>query len=48
VDAFEDGVNAERWAGDYRRARSSATRATRLKLRLASGGGFAARLTPAP
>ena len=48
MDAYEDGANADRWASDYRRGKSEATRATRLKLRLAEGGGFAARLTPAP
>ena len=48
VDAYEDGANAERWGSDYRRVKSAATRTTRLKLRLAPGGGYAARITPAP
>jgi alpha-glucosidase len=48
LDAYQDGVNAERWGSDYKRVRSTADRTTRLKLRLAEGGGWAARLTPAP
>jgi alpha-glucosidase len=48
VDAFQDGANADRWASDYRRVKSSATRKTRLKLHLAPGGGWAAHVTPAP
>ena len=48
VDSYEDGVNADRWGSDYRRDRLRATRATKLKLRLAEGGGFAARISPAP
>jgi alpha-glucosidase len=47
MTAFEDGVNASRWASDYRRTERDVTRASRLTLRLAGGGGFAARLTPA-
>lgn len=47
MTAFEDGANASRWASDYRRTQRDVTRASRLMLRLAEGGGFAARLTPA-
>lgn len=47
MTAFEDGANASRWASDYRRTVGDVTRASRLTLRLAGGGGFAARLTPA-
>jgi alpha-glucosidase len=48
LDAYQDGVNADRWGSDYKRVRSTADRTTLLKLRLAEGGGWAARLTPAP
>jgi alpha-glucosidase len=47
LDAFEDGPNADRWAADYRRVRRTVDRDTRLTIRLAEGGGWAARLTPA-
>ena len=46
--SYEDGPNAERWASDYRKTAQDVTRATRLTLRLAGGGGFAARIVPAP
>jgi len=44
--AFADGPNARRWASDYTRRESEVTRATRMPLRLAAGGGFAARIRP--
>ncbi len=47
LDAFEDGVNAGRNGSDYRRVKSTVDRNTRLTLRLAAGGGWAARLSPA-
>ena len=46
VDAYQDGVNADRAAFDYKRVAGRATRATRTKIRLAAGGGWAARLRP--
>jgi alpha-glucosidase len=46
LDAFEDGPNAGRYGSDYRRVKSAVTRETRLKLRLAEGGGWAGRLSP--
>jgi alpha-glucosidase len=48
ITAYEDGANAERWASDYRRSLKDVTRTSTLALRLAAGGGFAARITPAP
>jgi alpha-glucosidase len=45
VDAWEDGVNADRWASDYRHVRLSATRVSRLKVHLAPGGGWAAHVS---
>jgi alpha-glucosidase len=47
LDAFEDGVNADRWGSDYKRVRQAVDRSARLRLRLAPGGGWAARLSPA-
>jgi alpha-glucosidase len=46
LDAYEDGVNADRWASDYRRTKNEADRTRRLKIHLAEGGGWAARLRP--
>ena len=45
MQAYQDGVNADRLASDYKMTKSDVTRATKLKIHLASGGGFAARLT---
>jgi alpha-glucosidase len=44
MDAYQDGVNADRNASDYRKTSTSVSRTTKLKLQLASGGGFAARI----
>jgi alpha-glucosidase len=46
LDAYADGVNADRWASDYARTKSDADRTRRLKVHLAEGGGWAARLRP--
>jgi alpha-glucosidase len=48
MTAYADGPNAQRWASDYRKTSQDVTRASRLNLRLAEGGGFAARITPNP
>ncbi len=44
---WRDGLNADRHADDYRKASQSVTAATRLRIRLAEGGGWAARIEPA-
>jgi alpha-glucosidase len=44
MDAYQDGVNADRNASDYRKTSTSVNRTTKLKLQLASGGGWAARI----
>ena len=44
MDAYQDGVNADRNANDYRKTTTPVNRTTKLKLQLASGGGFAARI----
>jgi alpha-glucosidase len=46
MDAYADGPNADRHASDYRKTRTEVTPATRLKLGLAEGGGWAARIRP--
>jgi alpha-glucosidase len=46
MTAYRDGVNADRFAGDYKREASEVGRATKLKVRLAPGGGWAARIAP--
>jgi alpha-glucosidase len=46
MEAYQDGVNADRYGSDYRQVKSSANKSTKLKLKLAPGGGWAARIHP--
>lgn len=46
ADVFRDGPNAGRVGVDYERAELSLMAGDKLTLRLAPGGGFAARITP--
>jgi alpha-glucosidase len=44
MDAYQDGVNANRNASDYHKTTTSVNRTTKLKVQLAGGGGWAARI----
>jgi alpha-glucosidase len=44
MEAYQDGVNADRNASDYKKIAIPVNRTTKLKLPLASGGGWAARI----
>lgn len=44
LDSYEDGVNADRNASDYRKTTRQINRTTKMKIHLAPGGGFAARI----
>jgi alpha-glucosidase len=46
LDQYQDGINAGRWGSDYQRVKSRADKSTRLEIKLAEGGGWAARLSP--
>jgi alpha-glucosidase len=46
LEEWSDGLNADRRADDYRKTVRTVTNATKLTLRLAAGGGWAARLRP--
>jgi len=46
MQSYEDGVNADRMAGDYKMTKGQVTKSTKLKMKLATGGGWAARLVP--
>jgi alpha-glucosidase len=46
MQSYEDGVNADRMAGDYKMTKGQITKSSKLKIKLASGGGWAARLVP--
>jgi alpha-glucosidase len=44
LEAYQDGVNADRVASDYKKTRTQITRDTKLKISLAPGGGWAGRI----
>jgi alpha-glucosidase len=44
MDAYQDGINADRMASDYKKTTSQVTKSTKLKVHLAPGGGYAAHL----
>jgi alpha-glucosidase len=46
MESYEDGVNADRFGSDFRQVKSSVSKSTKLHLKLASGGGWAARIHP--
>jgi len=46
MEAYQDGVNADRYGSDYRQMKSQVNKSSKLKLKLAPGGGWAARIHP--
>jgi alpha-glucosidase len=44
MEAYQDGMNADRDASDYRKITIQVNRTTKVKLPLANGGGWAARI----
>ena len=44
LEAYQDGVNADRYAGDYKKTKTQISNSTKLKVTLAPGGGWAARI----
>jgi alpha-glucosidase len=44
LDAYSDGINADHNASDYKREKIQVTKATKLKIHLAPGGGWVAKL----
>jgi alpha-glucosidase len=46
MESYEDGVNADRFGSDFRQGKSSVSKSTKLHLKLAAGGGWAARIHP--
>jgi alpha-glucosidase len=46
LETYQDGVNADRLASDYKKTRIQVNKGTKLKITLASGGGWAARVHP--
>jgi alpha-glucosidase len=46
MEIFQDGINADRYAGDYRHFSVKVKSGERMKIHLAPGGGWAARIIP--
>ncbi len=46
MDAYRDGVNADRFASDYKLVRTQVNKSRKLSIHLAPGGGWAARIHP--
>jgi len=46
MESYQDGVNADRFAGDYLRTKTQVTSGKKLKITLSPGGGWAARIHP--
>lgn len=46
IEIFRDGINADRYAGDYKIERTDVKSGQKMKIHLAPGGGWAARITP--
>jgi alpha-glucosidase len=44
LEAYQDGVNADRYGSDYKLVKSQVNKATKLKIQLAPGGGWAAKI----
>ena len=47
MEAYQDGMNADRVGSDYLKSSVAMTNTTRTKVRLAGGGGWAARIVRA-
>jgi alpha-glucosidase len=46
MEAYQDGANADRQASDYKKIKIQVSKDTKLKIKLAPGGGWAARIHP--
>lgn len=46
MDIFQDGINADKYAGDYKLLKSSVKSGDKMKIHLHPGGGWAAKISP--
>ena len=44
ADIYQDGINADRYAEDYKHVKMNVTNKSTLKIKLAPGGGYAAKI----
>ena len=46
IDIFQDGINADRYAQDYKHLNRNVKSGEKMKIQMAPGGGWAARISP--
>ncbi len=46
IEVFQDGINADRYAGDYKHFTKNIKSGDKIKIHMAPGGGWAARISP--
>jgi alpha-glucosidase len=46
LESYQDGANANRFGNDYAKARTQITKNDRVRIKLADGGGWVARIRP--
>lgn len=46
MEVFQDGINADRYASDYKHLKIEVKSDTKMQIKLAPGGGWVARITP--
>jgi len=46
MEAYQDGLNADRYGSDYKQVKTHVSKTSKLKVKLAPGGGWAARIHP--
>lgn len=46
IEIFQDGINADRWAEDYKKVTKTVKKGDKLAMTLFSAGGYTARITP--
>lgn len=46
MDIFQDGINADKYAGDYKRVKTIVKSGDKMKIHLAPGGGWTAKISP--
>jgi alpha-glucosidase len=46
MEIFRDGINADRYASDYKRETLEVSGDLKMKIHMAPGGGWVAKLSP--
>ncbi len=46
MEIFQDGINADRYAEDYKHLKTTVNAGEKIKIHMAPGGGWAARISP--